>query len=93
MVVILLHRELDFGPRVGVSKTKDRPVDISRLKLLDQLLAVLTQAPKEIGHDFASFAGLARQAGESRLDASSQVLLTHSECDRLLLTGLWQVRL
>jgi hypothetical protein len=91
VVVVLLHRELDLGPRVGVSKTEDRAVDISGLKLLDQLLAVLTQTPKEIRHNFASFAGFTRQTRESRLDASSQVLLTHAESDCLLLAGLGQV--
>jgi len=75
VVIILLYRELDLRTRICVTKTQNGAFDISRLKLLDQLLAVLTKATEEISDDFARFGSLAIQVGESGLDATSKVAI------------------
>lgn len=85
--------ELDLSSGVGVSQTEDGTVNVTRLKLLDQLAAVLAQATEQIRDDFRGVAGFAGEVGEGRLDATRQVPLAHSESDGLLLSSLGEVRL
>ena len=69
-------------------KTQDTPVDVARLKLLDELAAVLAETTEQVRDDLRSVWRLAGQVGKSALDATRQVPLAHTQCNRLLLPSL-----
>jgi len=85
--------ELDLAARVGVSKTKNGAVDIAGLELLDELAAVLAKTAKQVRDDFGGDGSLAREVGESGLDATRQVALAYTKRDGLLLSSLREVGL
>jgi hypothetical protein len=89
VVVVLLDRELDLGTRVGVTQTKLRAAQITRLKRLQQLVAVQPQATEQILHNLVRFAVDARESG---LDGTSQVLVGNTEDNLLLLAALGEVQ-
>jgi hypothetical protein len=51
VVVLLVDAELDFSSGVRVAKTQNGAVNVARLKLLDELAAVLAESTEEIRHD------------------------------------------
>lgn len=76
-----------------MTETKDGAVNITWLKLLNELAGVLAQATEKVSDDFGGLRGLAGEVGEGGLDASSQVALAQSKSDGLLLAGLGKVGL
>jgi hypothetical protein len=75
-----------------MAQTKDRPLQVARLELFDQLVAMLPESSEQISYYGVGLSCLALDPFELGLDRACQVLFPYSQDYLLLLGRLGQVR-
>ena len=91
MVVVTLHRELNFRARISVTKTKLGSGHVSLAQLLQQLRGMQSQPTKHVLDNFAGVSRFAFNKREGRFDTSSKRLISESQNHLVLLVRLRQV--
>lgn len=93
MIVVTLHRELNLGTRISVTKTKLGSGHVSLAKLLQQLSGMQSKPTKHVLNSLAGVSSFAFHKRKSRLDTPSKSLIRESQNNLILLIRLRQVQL
>lgn len=92
VVVVTLHRELDLGTRVSVTKTQLGSAHITLTELLQQLVGMETDPTEQILNDFTSVAGLTIHEVKGGFNTAGQGLICKTQDYLLLLVRLGEVQ-